>query len=184
MWWLCLTPWALAGEIVVEAEIPVEVILRGEPAAQIYRSGTVILPAETGDHDLTLFVGGRPQKLVVSVPPDGRAHVIVGRTGITTRASLHAAPAASAPVEVRVTGTESLRLTLAGARIRLGPGEQRSVDLAAGLHPLELRSADGTVVFASGELDVLGTGPVVIHLSEGRAPEVVGSTGAWRPAVR
>lgn len=177
---------AWGGDVVVTAEVPIEVALDGRPVAQIWDAATLRLPADVGDHKVTVLINGRPTDVNVTLAPDGSdAEVVVGRTGITTREHTPPDAAADARVELRVVGDESLRIMVDEARMRLSPGDQHVSTLTRGMHDLQVRSADGTVVFANGELDVRGTGPLVVHLSAGRAPEIIGDhTGAWRPASR
>lgn len=174
---------AFAGQIVVQAEVPVEVSVDGRPTVQVFTAARVEIDAEAGEHDLTLFINGRGNKIRVTVPKEGSAGVVVGRTGITTDAATAEDQADAADVEIRVVGTTGLRLVLDGKRYTLAPGDTESLHLTRGNHALELRSSNGTAVFAQGNLDIRGTGPVVIQLSEGRAPEVVGRTGAWYAAA-
>jgi hypothetical protein len=175
---------AFAGQIVVQAEVPVEVTVDGRPAVQVFTAARVEVQATPGEHDLTLFVNGKGNKVRITVPETGAALVVVGRTGITTDSLVGGPVADVAAVELRVIGTTELRLVLDSKRYRLQAGGQEALELPRGSHQLELRSSDGTAVFAQGKLEILGTGPVLVHLSEGRAPEVVGNTGAWHPEAR
>lgn len=184
MWILLTGLVSVAGTIVVDAEVPVEVALDSRPVAQVFTASSVHLPAEAGSHKVTVMVNGRPTHLKVDVPEDGYAHVVVGRTGITTRSSEAPTANENASVDLRVVGDEALRLTLDGTRHVLSPGDNQVLELTRGDHTLELRSGDGLAIYANGDLHVKGTGPVVVQLSAGRAPEVVGATGSWRPSSR
>jgi len=172
------------GLLVVQAEVPVEVAVDSRPVAQVFSRSTLHIPARVGERQVVIYVGGTPHKMRVDVPAQGAAHVVVGRTGITTRIDAPADVADVARVELRVVGDEGLRLTLGQQRYRLSPGEQQALELDRGVHDLEIRSGDGLAVYATGDLLVRGTGTVVVQLSAGRAPEVIGRTGSWQPAVR
>lgn len=182
MWILLLTALSNAGTVVVDAEIPIEVSLDSRPVAQVFTASSIHFPAEAGSHKVTILVNGRPTHLQVDVPKTGRAHVVVGRTGITTDASDAPDAAETAKVDVRLVGNEHLRLTLDGSRHVLGPGDNHAVELTTGDHAFELRSGDGLAIYAIGDLHINGTGPVVVQISAGRAPEVVGDTASWRPS--
>jgi hypothetical protein len=183
MLWIGLLALCFAGDVVVDAEVPVEILVDGAPRAQTYGPAQVVLPVEAGERTLRVYVAGKPREIRLEVPQDGTTRVAVGRTGLSAERVASEDPADEAPVELRLVGDESLRVFLGEDRLSLAPGQQHRVDLARGEHPLQLRSADGLIVFATGTLDVRGTGPVVVQLSEGRAPEVIGDrTGSWRPA--
>lgn len=172
------------GELVVQAEVPIEVAVDGRPVAQIFMPSSVHIPVRVGSRKVTVMVNGNPTKLVLDVPDSGNAHVIVGRTGITTRTDAAAPAATEARVDLRVVGKEGIRVTIDGQRFRLSPGQQQALELTSGDHAFELRSSDGTAIFAVGDLMVHGSGDVVVQLSAGRAPEVIGQTGSWQPSSR
>lgn len=173
------------GDLVVEAAVPVEVVIDGRPVAQVFATSTIRVPTVVGTRTVTLLVNGSPTKLLVDVPEEGEAVVVVGRTGITTRVeSSDEDKADNAKVELRVVGNEGLRITLGRERYRMAAGTNRAMELTRGDHELEIRSGDGLAVYAVGDLMVHGTGPVIVHLSAGRAPEVIGRTGSWLPTVR
>lgn len=172
------------GTLVIEAAVPVEVAVDGRPTVQMFRPSTVHIPTRVGSRKVTLFLNGRPNALLIDVPDAGTAQIVVGKTGITTRSAPPPDAAANAPVELRVVGDEGLRLVLDEQRYRLSPGQTQALELTRGDHTIEVRSGDGLALYARGDLLVHGTGPVVVQLSAGRAPEVVGRTGSWQPAVR
>ncbi|MFK7930595.1 MAG: hypothetical protein AB8H79_20585, partial [Myxococcota bacterium] len=147
-------------------------------------ASSIHLPAEPGIRRVTIMMNGRATHLRVEVPTEGSVHVVVGRTGITTRAEEPVDAVENAQVDIRVVGSESLRLTLDGTRFQLDPGGSQGLELTRGPHTLELRSYDGLAIYAVGDLHVAGTGPVVVQLSAGRSPEVIGKTGSWRPSSR
>lgn len=176
---------ALAGEVVVHAEVPAEVAVDGQPTAQLFRAGRLHLDVPDGERRVTVLVGGTPTHLRLQVDAAAATHVVVGRTGISTRREIRVDPEAGpAIVELRAVGREGLTVILGDRRIRLAPGDQQVLELPAGRHPAQLRSGDGLAIYATGLLDVQGPGPIVVQVSEGRAPEVVGVGGAWRPPER
>jgi hypothetical protein len=172
---------AAAGELIVHAEVPTELAIDGQPTAQLFRPGRLHVQAPDGDRRVTVLVNGTAThlRLVVGGAP---THLVVGRTGITTRTQpADEQPDGIALVELRAVGREGVRLTVGEHRFRLAPGDQQVIELPTGRYPAELRSGNGLAIFASGVLDVRGVGPIVVQVSEGRAPEVIGSGSAWRP---
>lgn len=172
------------GTLVVDAAIPVEVAVDGRPVAQIFQASVVHIPVRIGSRKVTLLLNGAPTRLLVDVADEGESQIIVGKTGITTRQAAPTDAADEAPVELRIVGDEGLRLTLDNQRYRLSPGDSQTLELTRGDHTVEIRSGDGLALYARGDLLVHGTGPVVVQLSAGRAPEVIGRTGSWQPSMR
>ncbi len=176
---------ALAGEVVLHAEVPAEIAVDGQPTAQLFRAGRLHLDVPDGERRITVLVGGSPTHLRLQVDGVAATHVVVGRTGISTRREVRVDPEAGpATVELRAVGREGLTVILGDRRIRLAPGDQQVLELPAGRHTAQLRSGDGLAIYATGLLDIQGPGPIVVQVSEGRAPEVVGVGGAWRPPER
>ncbi|MFT7520395.1 MAG: hypothetical protein ACI9MC_002540 [Kiritimatiellia bacterium] len=175
---------ALASDIVIEAEVPVEVAIDGHPMAQVFYAATMRFTATEGEHTVTLIERGNPSKLVVQVPKEGAVRVVVARTGVST-ATVNSDPTADiATVDLRLMGNEGVRVTLDGHRYTLASGDQKQLELSRGWHKMDVRSYSGTVIYASGNLEVAGTGDVIVHLSAGRGPEVTGTTGRWRSGER
>lgn len=183
---IALLSLAFASEIILHAEVPVEVAIDGQPIVQIYRQARLHLPVATGERRLNLLVGGNPTQLRLPITEGEVTHVVVGRTGISTRREPTPDPETQgfAQLEVRVVGREHLRLTIGEQRFDLARGDQQSIDLPIGRHRTQLRSGNGQAIFATGVLEIREAGTVVMQLSEGRAPEVVGPGGMWRPAER
>jgi hypothetical protein len=179
---LATTP-SLAGEIVIQTRLPVEVVLDDAHLATLLAAGELIVPAEAGPHKLTLWVGGNPRDIQLDVPSTGHVAVAVGRAGVTTDVLPDAQPDPATPavVALRCTGVETLQVVLGTERYTLDPGVNTTVSLAAGKYPLSLRNDAGTVVWADGTLVLEPGGTVVVHVADGRAPEVLGRGGVFRP---
>ena len=173
---------ALGGDLLVQASVPTEIHIDGFPAVELFREGEVRLPLETGTHALVVWRNGNPEAFEVSVPAGSTDVVlVVGRTGITTNNRTQAKPAADADVavELRVLDGVELLVVIDGQRYRVEPGSTLPLTLKPGAHPMTVRSADGTVVWAQGDLVV--EGDLVVQLSDGRLPEVPGGNGRFRP---
>ncbi len=177
-----LTTLALAGApepepglLAIDARLPAEVLVDGRPIAEIYVASRVEIEVPAGPHALKIYTNGTPEQLDVVVPSGEALRVVVGRTGLSVSAE-RPEPAGTAPVAVqfRMTDPTGARVYLDERRLRLPSGGQLDLDLDPGDHRLALRSEDGTVVWASGTLFVEGPDPLVIQVSEGRMPEIVG----------
>ncbi|TVQ91916.1 MAG: hypothetical protein EA397_08430 [Deltaproteobacteria bacterium] len=177
---------AFAGEIILHAEVPVEVAIDGQPIAQVYRRSRIHLDVPSGERRVNLLIGGNPTQLRLPIKDEEITHIVVGRTGVSTRREAVPDPQDEgvAQVEVRAVGREHLRLTIGDQTYRLAVGDQETLELPLGRHRAQLRSGNGQAIFATGVIELREAGTVVVQLSEGRAPEIVGSGGVWRPAER
>lgn len=182
MHWFLLASAAMAGNLVVEAKVPVEVWVADRMIGELAQPAELHVDAEPGPTKVVLMVGGEPTTLEVDVPAEGSARVLVGRTGITTgqQAAPERGDAAAHRVEFRSSASEALVLVVADDRHTLSPRETLALDLPPGKHPLSLRNQNGTVVWAHGTLIVDGAG-LVVQLADGRMPEIAGSGGSFTP---
>lgn len=179
MLWMLLAMSAPAAELVVDAQVPAEVWVSGQLVGQLFQPAELRLDVAEGPLPLTILVGGEPTKLDVAAP----ALVIVGRNGISTGQHDPAAPVPAVgpvPVEFRSTGQEDLLLVLDKERRTVDVGQVLTIELTPGRHPISLRSRDGTMLYARGSLEVGGEG-LVVQLSPGRMPEVIGKSGSYHP---
>jgi hypothetical protein len=180
MFLLFLYSLALGGDLVVHAEVPAEIFVDGEPYAQLYRAGVVTLRIADGDRRVNVMVSGNTHPLTVKIAPRQTHVIVVGRTGITTSVEDLAIPEEGpATVEIRVVGNERLRLHIGEERYSLNPGDRQTITLPPGRHRTQLRSGNGTAIFATGELVVRRGGDLIIQITDGRGPEVIGDAGAW-----
>lgn len=167
--------------LVVDAKLPAELLMDGHKLVQLFVAGEVHLPVHSGEHEVRVLVGGEPQSLQIEIPKDGRTRLLVGRTGSTSDSPATVAevavdidPDAPTPVEFRVTGPTQVQLRIDDSRHMLDSGGRVSVDLERGAHQVSIRNGAGTVIWASGTLEISGTEPVVVQLTEGRMPEISG----------
>jgi len=164
------------GTLVVEARVPTEVLVDGHKMVQLFTSGRVELPVAPGDRLLRIYVNGNPEEHPVEILPTGATVVVVGRTGITT--GQHGpSPSTDADrlahVQIRTLQDVSSQIRLDGQRIQVQPDEVHPLSLPAGKHEINIRSYDGTAIWATGVLTLDG-GEVIIQIGEGRLPEVTG----------
>jgi hypothetical protein len=183
---LLLPAIALAGELVIDAKVPVEVRMGNQPLAQTYVPALLRLPAPTGPAELQIFVDGAPHKLHVEIPEVGESWVIAGRTGLSTEQRVVAPPevVALVQVEVRAVGKETVLVQVGNERHLIRPDSASTLELPPGRHAVKVRSADATVIWATGHLDLDGTSPVRMQVSDGRMPEVSGPGVRWTSGGR
>jgi hypothetical protein len=183
---LLLASFALAGDLVVEARVPVELYVDGHPVAKLFQPGVLRTPLPSGEVEVGLFVDGRLEKRRV-VLAEADAVIVAGRTGLSWPEDSLAVPAGGGAAPEAVGGTVSLRsvadedivVQLSRERHHLPVGGELSVEVPAGTHRMSVRSGDGTVIWANGTLSVFAAGAIV-QVSDGRMPEVLGG-GVFTP---
>jgi hypothetical protein len=125
-----------------------------------------------------VYTNGTPADVEVDIPADGHLLVLVGRTGIVVQTTdVDESPPediSSVAVQLRVSGTEPVRMYIDLDRYTINAGAQLDLDLAPGKHKVSVRNGDGTVVWAHGFLTIEGADTIVIQIGEGRLPEVSG----------
>ncbi len=169
-------PSDLGGRLVVQTKLPAEVLVDGAKLAQIWAPATVMFDIEAGPHELRVYTQGEPTNLPIVLKAGKELSVVVGRTGITLEESAVAsapADAATVPVEFRCVGAP-LQIRLDRERLQLAEGDKVSVDLAPGRHEMSVRNAAGTVMWATGTLEVQPRRGLVVQVSDGRMPELFG----------
>jgi hypothetical protein len=164
--------------LVIDAKVPVEVLLGGTTIAELFYPALVQFQvAASGPQVVRLYVSGQPYDVPVQFTPKETARILVGRTGVTleARGAQVAAPEASGPValELRFVGGGGATVRLDSQPHKVGPGRGLSTTIPLGRHALSVRSSDGTVIWASGDLFV--DGPLVVQITEGRLPEISGA---------
>lgn len=169
-----------AAPLVIDAKVPVEVLLEGVKLAQLYFPGEVTFYVAPGPHLVRIYTNGDPTDVPVALATGVGARIVVGRSGISLAAVEQAAVVATGPVpvEFRFVGNGGAQLRIDSKPHSVQPGHDLKLDLPAGVHPISVRSTDGTAIWASGSLEVVPGRPMVVQLSEGRLPEVSGA-GAY-----
>jgi hypothetical protein len=170
------------GPMVVEARVPVELMVDGVKIAQLWYPGTARFDIVGGPHVVRVYVDGNPQDVSVEIQPGHETHVLVGRSGISvTKAEVAApGPVDAVSVELRVVGGGAAQVRVDGARHTLSGGDRLTLSLPPGPHAMSVRSSDGTAIWAAGTLSLTGGAPVVVQITEGRMPEV-GGPGRFDP---
>lgn len=164
-----------AGTLAIDARQPAEILVNGVQLARLHFPCEVKFQVQTGPSQLRVYTNGLPTDVPIDIREDEVTRVLVGRTGISMTTERPAAPAAEGPVpvEFRVVGGAGAQVRLDAGRHAVQAGTNVTLDLQPGPHPLSVRSADGTAIWATGTLQVHG-GPVVVQIAEGRMPEVSG----------
>lgn len=183
-WILCSAP-GHAGQLVVESRDPVEVFVDQLPVLRLYGPGSATVAVPAGEHTLGVYRGARPEVLVAEFPAKGNVTLLVGPSTLSLVDAV-VAPAAGqdgAPLlELRVPPGPGAVVILAGERLTLVAGQPLTVTgLEAGTTSLEVRSVDGSMTWARGELALIAGDRLVMVLPEGRPLEVFGRAKAWVP---
>ena len=170
------------GTITFDSRLPAEVRIDGLVVAQLYTGAQLSVKATVGTHELLIITNGTPRTGRVDVPATGRATVMVGRTGLTTgRTDAETDASGTATLQFRVVGSQGVIVQLDGDRYRVDANSHKGVVVPVGAYDLRVRSADGTVVWANGRLELDRAAPVVVQLAEGRLPEVSGPGSSFSP---
>jgi hypothetical protein len=183
-----LTPFlslALAGTLVVDANVPTEVRVDGRLIVEIYEAGVFRTDVPAGSHEVVVYLSGEGTRQSLLLPEQGEVVVGVGRTGVSWPAAARSAVAVAAPdgpgsVSFRSVAREDVVVTVGRARHLVPAGGTLDLELAAGDHAVSVRSGDGTVVWARGHLTVTGPG-LIVQLNDGRMPETLGEGGRFTP---
>lgn len=166
------------GELLVDAKVPAELQIDGLVVGQLFVASRLNLTLPAGERRLAVTREGNAEELVVNVPADGSAIVIIGKTGTSVGkpSDLPDPPTVTGPVklEVRVEGDAIMQLRLGRSRFEVVPGQLLSLEMARGPHAISVRSSDGTIVWANGTLELRGGEMAVLQLAEGRMPELTG----------
>lgn len=176
---------ALAGDLVVVAEVPAELRESGALLVQTWTPGSLRLTGlRPGPHLLEVVAAGKARTLTVQVPEQGEARLELGATKLSVVERPPAPPVRPA-LELRADSDDPFALVLGGERTCVFTRGATVVleGLAEGEHALEIRSADLLTIWSRGTL-VLGPDTrVVATAARGRALDVFGPEGAWAAAV-
>ena len=185
MIWYFFVISAFAGGFIVDAQVPVELRIGEQAYVKLYYPGQTRMEFASGEVDMTVLVNGNPSSVRMNIPETGYAQLVVGRNGTSIAdKTIHAEIMAESPVTFRAVGRESVQIRLNNQKHLVSPEREFKQTLATGTHKLEIRNEGGTLVWAKGVLNVSGKEPVVLQLSEGRLPEVIGldsefSSSGW-----
>lgn len=172
------------GSVLFDSRLPAEISIDRHMVAQTYIGAKVRVNASVGEHTVKIVTNGQPKLLDIEITQAGTVLVLIGRTGVTTGFQLEAPPGEEGSLtkaQLRVAGQRDVMLQIGDQRFRLNPGSTEDVELAVGRHKVSVRSGDGTVIWATGTLEVKTNEPVVVQLAEGRMPEVSGSGSVFFP---
>ncbi|MEQ1565362.1 MAG: hypothetical protein ABMA64_06970 [Myxococcota bacterium] len=164
-------------ELVVDAKLPAEVLLEGVKLAQLYFPAEVRWKVEVGEHLARVYTNGNPVDVPITLVAGVTTKIVVGRSGVTTERLDRPEATGPAKLELRMVGAGGAVVRLDREAHHLDAGGRVELELPSGSHPMSVRSADGTVIWAAGALDVY-QGEVLVMIAEGRLPEVSG-TGAF-----
>jgi hypothetical protein len=126
-----------------------------------------------------------PLDATFSVPSSGGLMLnLDGDTLTTDTVPVRTSDAPPPVIIFRPLGTQQFSVILNGKTRTLITEETVIDHWGPGIHKLEVRSADNLTVWARGELTLDAGQSVVINLDAGRALDVQGTAGAWKPLGR
>lgn len=185
---LCASLTASAADLRVEGEIPFQLSLNGAPAAKLYGAGELTLRGlPAGEARVRVDHGdGKIAESTLTLSDDRATLLIVSAVGVffTDAPAVVADETRRGPgeVELRLAGTVNAEVKLGDRWHTVTPDAPLLVkDLPPGRYPLEVRSANRSVIWSRGDLDVGPQDHLVVVLAEGRALRVFGRAEA--PAV-
>lgn len=167
------------GTLTVQAHLPTEVLVDGHKIVQLWYPGTASFEVTPGPRVVRLYIGGEATDTPIVFQEGEAVTLMVGRTGVTVDESVTAddAPVAAVeavPVEFRCVDAGA-QLRIDDERVIIEPGSTVAVDLALGNHRVSFRNHDGTVIWATGTLQVQAGEKLVVQVSDGRLPELFGA---------
>lgn len=174
---------ALAGDLVVDASVPMELRDGNKLVARTWAPAHLRLPdLNGGPHLLSISAGGSDRSLTAQMPDVGGLRLVVG-TGAPTTEELPPLATQTTTLELHATAGQQFALILDGKRTALFTGNSplRLEGLAAGDHTIEVRSDDLLTVWARGRLTLPDKGKVVLNVDRGTPLDVLGPDGAWSP---
>jgi len=165
-----------AGTLRIDIKLPAEVLLDGVKLAETYVPAQLSFEVVAGPHLLRVYTHGDPHDLPIEVEAGDALSVVVGRTGMSGDRTTGTAPDPNGivPVEFRVLDGMASTIRIDGGKHTIPQGDRLTLDLPVGTHPVSVRSADGTIIWATGRLTLGGHEGVVVQVAEGRLPEVSG----------
>lgn len=176
-----------AGELVIESTVAAEVRQGDLRIAHTYGPGQVRVPdLEAGDQAFVVFRAGKPQEIILSIPEEGEAWLRIGASGISgdLRDAPPEAPGEGPPPRVEIRAVSGQGFSLIKGDQLLGSVTPDAPlvleDLGSGVHGLQLRSLDRTVIWARGKLELRPGDRIVLHAREGLTLEAFGRAGAWQ----
>ncbi|MBK9649493.1 MAG: hypothetical protein IPO67_30820 [Deltaproteobacteria bacterium] len=182
---LCVTLAAHAAELRVEGEIPFQLSLNGVTAAKLYGAGELTLRGlPAGDARVRVDHGdGKIAEATITLRDDRATLLIVSTVGVFfTDAPVAVADATKTgpgEVELRLGGTVSAEVKLGESWHTVKPDVPLVLKgLPPGRYPLEVRSANRSVIWSRAELEVGAQDHLVVVLAEGRALHVFGRPAA------
>ncbi|MBN2799338.1 MAG: hypothetical protein JXX28_09350 [Deltaproteobacteria bacterium] len=182
MWFLLLCSVVWGGELRVTARVPAELRIDGLPVLQAFQPLDATVEVPPGPHRAEVLTHGAPQPLDFSVVEGVPTLLVIGRIGLSAEVLYDRVAPAAVPqvqVSIRHQGDEGVMVLLDGERLAVSGGRQLSLVRPAGTHNLEIRSADGTLIWARGELMLEGAEAVVLQVSAGKVPEVAGGSSRF-----
>ena len=172
---------ALAGTVVIDAKVPVDLKQGGRSVLQTWGPVVASLPdIDAGPQVYEIVRGDKSVTTTVDVPPTGSVTLTIEAARAVSMPS--GDPPPDAPkVDLHAEPGFRFALVLDGQRAFAFGSDQavRLERLAVGEHRLELRTADLVTIYNRGTLEVRPGDQLTLLVAQGRALDVLGRDGAW-----
>ena len=174
---ILLTSVSMAGMLRVEATLPAEVAVDDVKVATLLVPSTLEFGLSNGQHKVSIWVQGVRTNYEVVFSEDSVATIIAGRTGISVngkRLAPTVVGTSKRSITLRSTAKVAVSVIIDGEWTTLPPAGQSEIELGNGVHTMQVRSGDGTVIWANDTLHVEPGEPAILQVADGVAPELFG----------
>ncbi len=172
-----LTPIALAGILRVETTLPAEVAVDDVKVATVMVPSSLHFNLADGQHKVSIWVEGTRTNYDLVLSKESAVTIVAGQGGVSvdmTQPAPTNGSGSTRQLQVRSTSNIEITVIIDGERMTLPPAGQREIDLAIGLHTIQVRSAEGTVIWAQDTLQIEPGEPAILQVTDGVAPELFG----------
>jgi hypothetical protein len=173
---------ALAADLHVTTTNAVDIQVDGRAAVKTFGAQQVILlDVAQGRRALSSMQGTAQYSVEVDVPASGTAWVSIGDKGPVPSEAAWNDDEELITVTFRPDGSD-FAIVLDGQRLATVGAAQpvRFYGLTVGAHTVELRSADLSLIWARGTLNLQPDDHIELTVRSGRLPTATGRAGAWQ----
>jgi len=174
---------ATAGEVVLTTDTSVVVNRDGVTIARAAGPGQLSLGEFPPGKSMLQFVRtqARPVEAEINVPISGVLNLSLDGDTLNTQLGSQALTNGTPPIVVfRPQGDQKFSVVVNDTKRVAVNSEKALEDLGAGIHRLEVRSADNLTIWAKGSLSLQPGDTIVLDLEAGRTVTALGHEKAWK----
>jgi len=171
-----------AGEVLLTTDTPVVVSRDGVTIARASGAGQLSLGEFPPGKSMLRFdrSNARPVGAEINVPMSGVLDLRLEGNTLSTQQEQQILSTGSPPIVVfRPRGDQKFSVIVNGAEQIAVSTEKALEELGAGVHKIEVRSADNLTIWAKGRLSLQPGDTVVLDLEAGRSVTAIGHEKAW-----